>query len=368
MFRRRPQAFRAIQHDQHHREAVQQLADDFGIDDLMTEDGVLQRTHGRAQEFRKHGEQHRAQDHARDVAHAAEHHAGEHHDRFPEGERFRRYESLERAEHRARQTAERRTHRKRQQLHVTRVDAHCFCGDFVLADRGPCTADPRVLQAHAHEDHEERTQHEQVVVVVDGREVEPEQRMRLRQIKPEQRHRIDARDPLRPVRDVDRTIQVVHEDPDDFPEAQGHDGEIIAAQTKRRRTQQHAERGGQRHRAGNDDPDRRVQAAGEQVRDPLELRGQLRRRKQRSHISAHGVERDVAQVQQPGETHHHVQAQREHDVQHREVEHADPVVAAGRADQHGREDHERGDQHRDGVILRGLSFGDERGRRLDRLN
>ena len=58
--------------------------------------------------------------------------------------------------------------------------------------------------------------------------------------------RVDQRDALRPVGEVDRLRQVVEEDADDLAEAERHDREVVAAQLQRRRAEQHAEEAGDR--------------------------------------------------------------------------------------------------------------------------
>jgi len=77
--------------------------------------------------------------------------------------------------------------------------------------------------------------------------------VRLRQVEAADVHRIDARDPLRAVGDVHRTVEVVHEDPDDFTEAERHDRQVVAAQAQRRRAEQDPEGRRQRHGDRHDD-------------------------------------------------------------------------------------------------------------------
>jgi hypothetical protein len=73
------------------------------------------------------------------------------------------------------------------------------------------------------------------------------------------RHRVDQGDALRPVGDVDRRIQIVEEDADDLAETEGDDGQIVAAQLERRRTEQHAEEAGNDGADRQDHPERPVQ-------------------------------------------------------------------------------------------------------------
>ena len=67
-----------------------------------------------------------------------------------------------------------------------------------------------------------------------------------------------------------------------------------------------------------------------------EVLGQVRRRQQPEHVGAHGIEGDVAQVEQAGIAHHDVQAQRQQHVEQREVEHAHPEIAGRLRDQRQR--------------------------------
>ena len=162
--------------------------------------------------------------------------------------------------------------------------------------------------------------------------------MALREVEPEDLDRLDQVDALRAVGDVHRTVEVVHEDPDDFTKAQRHDGEVVTAQLQHRRAQQNAEQRRQPGTQRDHPPDDEVQPVREQVVDPLELVGQVRRTQQRHHVGAHRVERDVTQIEQAGKAHHDVQAQGQHDVQQCEVQHAHPVVATCGAHDERRED------------------------------
>ncbi|OIQ66508.1 hypothetical protein GALL_519200 [mine drainage metagenome] len=150
---------------------------------------------------------------------------------------------------------------------------------------------------------------------------------------------MNARNALRSVGDVDRGIQVVHENADDLTEPQGDNGEVIAAQLEHRSAEQDAcagrHRGGQRH----DQPDRHVEAVGEHRSQGIEIAGELVRRQQGVQIRPHRVERDIAQIEQTGQTHHDVQAEGQHDVEHGESGDAHPGVAGDL--QHQRQGDER---------------------------
>ena len=128
----------------------------------------------------------------------------------------------------------------------------------------------------------------------------------LAKLKSPMRNGIDQRDPLRAVGDVDRLRQVVHEDPHDLAESQRDDREIVAAQLERRRAEQHAEHARDRGAQRQDHPERQVEV-------------EMRRREQRVRIRADRVERDVAEVEQPGEADDDVEPQRQQHEQDREI-------------------------------------------------
>src|SRR5690606_24119815 len=90
--------------------------------------------------------------------------------------------------------------------------------------------DARILQAVADENRQQHQCQEQVVVHRDRVDVESEQLVAPPEVQPENGHRINLPDAFRPVGDVDRVIQVVHENADNFPETQGDDGQVIPAQ------------------------------------------------------------------------------------------------------------------------------------------
>ena len=105
--------------------------------------------------------------------------------------------------------------------------------------------------------------------------------------------------------------QVVEEDAHDFAKAQGHDREVIAAQLQGRRAQQDAEDRRDRRTDRQHDPERQVQP-------------EMGTCQQRVRVRADRVERDVAQIEQPGKPDDDVQAEREQDVENREVRDAHP--------------------------------------------
>src|SRR5256885_116549 len=92
----------------------------------------------------------------------------------------------------------------------------CLGGDLVLSDGHPGTADARVLQAPADHDADEHQEEEQVVVQRDRADVVAEDLLALGQVQAQNLHRVDLAYALGAVGDVDRLVQVVHEDADDF--------------------------------------------------------------------------------------------------------------------------------------------------------
>ena len=164
-----------------------------------------------------------------------------------------------------------------------------------------------------------------------------------RQVDAKDTDGIDQIDALRPIREINGIVQIVHEDADDLAKAQGHDGQVVAAQFQGGRAQQGAEQagnnGGQRH----DEPNRQVDAVfadfrphqlyqsfaqhGILVHHRFEQDGKLRRRQQGRQVSPHGVKGDVAEVEQAGKADDDVQAQGQHDVQQGHVDDAHPRIA-----------------------------------------
>ena len=156
----------------------------------------------------------------------------------------------------------------------------------------------------------------------------------------EDRDLVDAGDAFRAVRDVDRRVEVVHEDADDLAEAERDDREIVAAQLQRRRAEQHAGAAGDQGAERDHHPPRRVQAARKRRRDRREGVGQLRRGEQAEHVGADRVEGDVAEVEQAGVADDDVEAERQQHVEQRDVDDAHPGVA-------GHLHHERQHEQRD---------------------
>ena len=140
------------------------------------------------------------------------------------------------------------------------VDAHRAGGDLVLADRLPGAADARVLQPQVDDDDDEQHQHQQVVVLDRAGEARGRAMVSVcAKLKLADAERVDQRDALRAVGDVDRLRQVVQEDAHDLAEAQRDDREVVAAQLQRRRAQQHAEEARDGRADRQDHPERQVQ-------------------------------------------------------------------------------------------------------------
>src|SRR5690606_33968164 len=161
--------------------------------------------------------------------------------------------------------------------------------DFILTNGFPGTADTGVLQAHADEHDQKRDQQEQVIVFLWPGNPYAKQSFRLAEDEVANLEGIDPVDPLRAVGDIDGRIQVVHEDADNFTEAQGHNRQVIASQAQDRKAQQHTEYGSQGDTGWQYHPERQVQA-------------KLRRCQHGPDIRPYGVEGDIAQIQQTSKT------------------------------------------------------------------
>ena len=153
-----------------------------------------------------------------------------------------------------------------------------------------------------------------------------------REVEAADPERVDQRDSLRSVGEVDRLRQVVEEDADDLAEAQRDDREVVAAKLERRRAQQHAEEAGDGGADRQDDPERQVQI-------------EVRRGEQRIDVRADRVERDVAEIEQSGEADDDVEPERQQHEQDREIRDAHPRGAD--PGEHERQQDERDGDERD---------------------
>ncbi|MNE12298.1 hypothetical protein D3C80_1050860 [compost metagenome] len=135
----------------------------------------------------------------------------------------------------------------------------------------------------------------------------------------------DVADALRPVGEVYRLVEIVHEDADDLAKAQGDDGQVVAAQLEHRRADQHPADRRSHRRQRDDHPQRPVHhPAGK----PCQV--QVRRGEQGVQVGADGIETDVAHVQQAGITDDDVQAQCQQYVEHGKAKDAHPGGAKHR--------------------------------------
>jgi hypothetical protein len=119
---------------------------------------------------------------------------------------------------------------------------------------------------------------------VHGRDRDAAQRKRLVQRLSADMQRIDERDALRTVGDVERTIQVVQEYANDLAESERDDRQVVPSQLERRCAQQHAEKRGDERGQRQQHRERQVYA-------------ELRRCEQRVTVSADSEERDIAEVE-----------------------------------------------------------------------
>ena len=142
-----------------------------------------------------------------------------------------------------------------------------------------------------------------------------------------------ARDVGDAVRAAGHRVPVEQDDPDDLAEAEGHDRQVVAAQAQHREAEQDAERG--RERAGERQalPEAEIEPAGEQ----------------RVGVGADRVEGDVAEVQQPGEADHDVQAPAEHDVDQHRGRDVDHVAVGERQERQHEGEHQAGREQELGI-------------------
>ena len=130
-------------------------------------------------------------------------------------------------------------------------------------------------------------------------------------------------------------------------------GQIVAAQTQRRRAEQRSENAGEHGTGRNDQPDRQMQC-------------EMRAGEQRIEIGADGIKSDIAHVEQAGKTDHDIEAERQHDVEHGKIDDAQPGVAKTAADHEGKggQHNAHGDGRGDGrAVCRGAGFRTKKQRR-----
>ena len=144
-------------------------------------------------------------------------------------------------------------------------------------------------------EHAQRNECEQQVVIQrDRRQFDETQIELARQGVAHDGDRINRANAFGPVGEVDGLVQVVQKHANDFAKTQGDDGQVIAAQFERGRTQQHTEQTGQACRQRQHQPQADVQAIGEGQRQTGKRLQQLRRRQQAKQVRPHRKKGDIA--------------------------------------------------------------------------
>ena len=172
-----------------------------------------------------------------------------------------------------------------------------------------------MLQAIVDDDHHQHHQQQQVVVLLWAADGNAEDRRRGAELEIADSHRIDQGDALRTVGDVDRCVQVVHENAHDFAEAEGDDGQIIPTQLERGRTEEHAKDAGNDPAQREDDPERQVQP-------------EMRAGQQSIEVGTDRIEGDVAEIEQTGKADDDVETQCQKDIENRKIDDAHPGLSA----------------------------------------
>jgi hypothetical protein len=153
-------------HDEHQRQTEHQHAQAFRINQHLAEHRHLGRADAIAQDLGQDAEQHRPENDAGNMPHAAEHDHRQNHDRLHQRKAFRRDETLHGGKDAAGDAAETGAHGEGQQLDVARIDADRLGGDFILANRLPGAANPRMLQAQVDDDDQDGQRDQQKVVLL----------------------------------------------------------------------------------------------------------------------------------------------------------------------------------------------------------
>ena len=212
------------------------------------------------------GDDHAAEDHARQVAGAAEHDGGEEEDGQDELEGVGRDGGDVAGVERAREAADGRADGEGPQLVLERGHAHQLGGVLVLADGRPGPPYPAALEAPHQEHHEDDHDERQPVV---GRGVE---HVELEGADVGRAGHVgDAVGPAEP-------SGVLGDDPHDLAEAQRDDGQVVAPQPQRRRAEQEARDHGDDHADGHADQPRQRHRARSRARRRCRRRRRRRRR------------------------------------------------------------------------------------------
>ena len=166
---------------------------------------------------------------------------------------------------RAGDAAEERAARVRPRLRPHQRHAHRGGRGLVLADRDPGAAEPRELQPERAEDGEEQQHDRGPVEDVRRGDLVPEhgagaagqvvgRQEAVREVGDvvAEARRVERRDPVRPVRQVEagaeEVVAVARDLRQDLAEAERHDREVVAAQAQGREADQDPEERGQRTR------------------------------------------------------------------------------------------------------------------------
>ena len=175
------------------------------------------------------------------------------------------------------------------------------------------------MQAQVDDDDQDGERHQQKVILLRSTQGIAQNLGCAGELEASDRHRVNQRNALRAVGDIDRRVQVVEEDADNFTETERDDGQIVAAQLERWRTEQDTKNAGDHRANRQNDPERQVQA-------------EMRTGQQRVNVSAHGIEGDVTEIEQAGKADDDVQAKRQEDIQDGEIRDAHPGLTAHRGD------------------------------------
>src|SRR5690606_1361687 len=261
--------------------------------------------------------------------------------RLQEGKGFRIDQPLACGEECTAEAGEHGPHGEGRQLDVGGAQAEGAAGDLVFAERFPCTPDGHADHAVRYEqgDQGKRERH-QIQIDDDVHVVElPAHEFMERGLAfgcaarhghAEYRGLGNTRNAVGTTREV---VQVDEQQTNDLAEAQGNDGEVVAAQTQDREAQKETEQAG--HGAGQ------WQRFPETPARPVV--------KQRIGIRTHGIEADEAEIQEACKAHHDIQSQAQHDVD----EHEGGNIDFGTAGKEG-PDQRDGDQQEDHGAPRGV--------------
>ena len=317
------------------QEALRSPLHDEDEGDAVEQEAVLGEL---AEQLRQADDDDGPEDDAGDAAHAADGDDGHDQDRHVEADRARDDRAVEGHEDGPTEAGEGRSQHVGQRLGLDQVDAQGLGHVLVLADGHPGATQARVAQSDGDEGDDEDADQGDVVDLVGscqpvvGRDADAQRVERLGHVE-------DA------ARAADVVLEQVGlgQDADDLAEAEGGDGQVVAADVQDGQAQQDAE--AHRHEHGEGDGREEAPVGDTQL---------ARARQEGRGVGADGEEGHEAEVEQAGHAEGDVEAQAHQRIERDERDdRRDEAGETERQEQH-HDEHDRPEGHRQPSVAAGL--------------